>query len=214
MEHAASEEKARKTAALEASRKRSSTNTPVVDAPDSKRVKLEHDTAAATSPGFDFSSLPANLVTDLIVANLQAFTENALIGMVHAYRHKKTAPAAATPDIPGLSPTPPPTGPTRSVAESEPVMATPPPAASRAPPSEPRADRDRKPRSATPPIPASGAIKQEEPVDPLKMDIDDEEMEYEPERLNMEVRFALFCRLRHELKYATDVWRRRTCRRG
>ena len=68
MEQAAAEEKARKAAALEASRKRSSTSTPVAEAPDLKRPKLEHDVVAAnaTAPGFDFSSLPANLVTDLI----------------------------------------------------------------------------------------------------------------------------------------------------
>ena len=190
MEQAAMEEKARKAAALEASRKRTSSATPIVDIPDSKRPKLEHDTSASPASGFDFSSLPASLVTDLIVANLQAFTENALIGMVQAYRHKKTAsvapPAAPTAGIPGLSSTPPPAGPSRPMG-SESVLATPPPAATRAPPSEPRADRDRKARSPSPP--PQPQIKQEEPVDPLKMDIDDEEIEYEPERLNMEVMY-------------------------
>ena len=197
MEQAAAEEKARRAAALDASRKRSSTNTPVVEAPDSKRPKLEHDATAAVAPGFDFSALPVSLVTDLIVANLQAFTENALIGLVQAYRHKKaagpSAPAAA-PSIPGLTGTPPPSGPSRANAP-EPAAAAP-PSAPRMPPSEPRADRDRKTKSATPPVsqPAP-VVKQEEPVDPLKMDIDDEEIEYEPERLNMEVWLRLSFRL-------------------
>ncbi|RDX54248.1 hypothetical protein OH76DRAFT_1398571 [Lentinus brumalis] len=179
MEQAMAAEKARKAEAAEASRKRQTAATPVVDGPDAKRVKLEQD---APTAGFDFSALPANLVTDLIVANLQAFTENALIGLVQAYRHKKTAVPTA---IPGLSPTPPPAGPSRTIPV-EPPTPTPPPSAHRIPPSEPRADRDRKPKSASPPPPAPVVVKQE-PLDPLKMDIDDEEIEYEPDKLNLEM---------------------------
>ena len=33
----------------------------------------------------------------------------------------------------------------------------------------------------------------EEPLDPLKMDIDDEEIEYEPDKLNLEVRKTIEC---------------------
>lgn len=205
MEQAAADEKARKAA--EASRKRQTAATPVAEAPDSKRPKLEHDATAYehlkvpissssdAAPVFEFSALPASLVTDLIVANLQAFTENALIGLVQAYRHKKSSPAA----VPGLptSATPPPVGPSRPVAPpaaataaaTDQASATPPPAVPRAPPSAPRADRERKQKSATPPPPPV-AVKQEEPLDPLKMDIDDEEMEYEPDRLNLEVGFC------------------------
>ncbi|KAL1941146.1 hypothetical protein VTO73DRAFT_7358 [Trametes versicolor] len=197
MERAATEEKARKAAAAEASRKRSSTTTPVVDAPDSKRPKLQHEAApagpstaataaAATAPIFDFSSLPATLVTDLIVANLQAFTDNALLGLVQAHRHKKSGGAAA---VPTVSATPPPSAPSAPAGPSRATplaTATPPPTAPRAslPPSEPRADRKLK--SATPPPPPSAVVK-EEPVDPLKMDIDDEEIEYEPDKLNLEM---------------------------
>ncbi|KAI0352302.1 hypothetical protein OH77DRAFT_1523357 [Trametes cingulata] len=195
MDHAAQEEKARKAAAAEASRKRSSTATPVTDAPDSKRPKLEHEPtpAAGGAAGFDFSSLPAALVTDMIVANLQAFTENALIGLVQAHRHKKAAAAGAVPAAPvgpSVSATPPPSIPTGPRASSAAAQATatppPPPTAPRAsiPPSEPRADRKLK--SATPPPPPVPVVK-EEPVDPLKMDIDDEEMEYEPDKLNLEM---------------------------
>ncbi|KAI0372816.1 hypothetical protein BV20DRAFT_1034476 [Pilatotrama ljubarskyi] len=195
MERAAAEEKARKAAAAEASRKRSSTATPVTDAPDSKRPKLEHEPtpAAAGGPAFDFSSLPATLVTDMIVANLQAFTENALIGLVQAHRHKKATAAGANAAVaaaPSVSATPPPsipTGPRASSAAAQ-ATATPPPIPTgpRAsiPPSEPRADRKLK--SATPP-PRAPVVVKEEPVDPLKMDIDDEEMEYEPDKLNLEM---------------------------
>ncbi|KAH9888832.1 Symplekin tight junction protein C terminal-domain-containing protein [Cubamyces lactineus] len=189
MEQAAMEEKARKAAAAaEASRKRSSTATPVTDAPDSKRPKLEHEPTppAGTAAAFDFSSLPATLVTDLIVANLQAFTEPALMGLVQAYRHKKAGGVAVP--APPVSATPPPTAPSGSArTPSVPAQATatpPPPTGPRAarPPSEPRADR--RPKSVTPPPPA---VVKEEPLDPLKMDIDDEEIEYEPDKLNLEM---------------------------
>lgn len=186
MEQAAAEEKARKAAAAEASKKRATTATPVVEAPESKRPKLEHEAAPPPGPaGFDFSALPAALVTDLIVANLQAHTENALIGLVQAYRHKK-ANASAPADIPGLSSTPPPphAAPVEQVAPIPPPVA---PVAPRAPPSGPRADREKKQKAESPPPPPPPAIKVEEPVDPLKMDIDDGEMEYEPDRLNLEV---------------------------
>ena len=49
-----------------------------------------------------------------------------------------------------------------------------------------RARAHDAPQKDNPPPPPP-AIKVEEPVDPLKMDIDDEEMEYEPDRLNLEV---------------------------
>lgn len=178
MEQAAIAEKHRKAAAAaEASRKRSPTTAPAQDAPEAKRPKLEHDTAAASvTAGFDFTSLPASLVTDLIVANIQAFSESTLIGLVQAYRHKRSLGPTATAD----------------------AVAVP---SSRAPPDAPGPVEERRSeppmrRSSTPPqpmpapepesLPASEPIKQE-PVDPLKMDIDEEELEYEPDRLNLEV---------------------------
>ncbi|KAI0725434.1 Symplekin tight junction protein C terminal-domain-containing protein [Fomitopsis betulina] len=178
MEQAAIAEKHRKAAAAaEASRKRSPTTAPAQDAPEAKRPKLEHDTAAASvTAGFDFTSLPASLVTDLIVANIQAFSESTLIGLVQAYRHKRSLGPTATAD----------------------AVAVP---SSRAPPDAPGPVEERRSeppmrRSSTPPqpmpapepesLPASEPIKQE-PVDPLKMDIDEEELEYEPDRLNLEL---------------------------
>ncbi|TBU30651.1 Symplekin tight junction protein C terminal-domain-containing protein [Dichomitus squalens] len=183
MEQAVAEEKARRAAAAEASKKRTTTATPVTEAPESKRPKLEHEPVPALGAGgFDFSALPATLVTDLIVANLQAHTENALIGLVQAYRHKKATtsiPVPAVAEIPGLSSTPPPSR--GSTAEHVASVS-----AQRPPPSGPRADREKKAKSVTPPPPPA-PVKIEEPVDPLKMDIDDEEMEYEPDRLNLEI---------------------------
>lgn len=196
MERAAAQEKARKAEAAEASRKRAAAATPATDAPDLKRPKLEHESASAAVPAvaapsastFNFSSLPATLVTDLIVANLQAFTEPALLGLVQVHRHKKAGGAAA---VPIASATPPPSAPAGPSRAPFLATATPPPTGPRGsiPPSEPRADRKLK--SATPPPPAPvppPAVVKEEPVDPLKMDIDDEEIEYEPDKLNLEVR--------------------------
>ena len=174
MEQAAIAEKQRKAAAAaEASRKRSPPIAPAQDAPDAKRPKLEHDTAAASATaGFDFTSLPAALVTDLIVANIQAFSEATLIGLVQAYRHKRTQSATVT-------------AATVAVASAQAPPDTPGPV-------EDRRSEPPRQRSPTPPAPesrpalAAESVKQE-PVDPLKMDIDEEEMEYEPDRLNLEV---------------------------
>lgn len=145
MDRASAEEKARKAAAAEASKKR-----PVSasgEGSDSKRQKLEPDTSAAFLAGFDFTSLPVALITELVVANLQAFTEPTLHTLVQTYRDSRA------PVLPPAKPA--------SIAEPEPTAS----AAS---------------------APSAPAVKQE-PIDPLKMDIDEEEMEYEPDRLNMEV---------------------------
>ena len=174
MEQAAIAEKQRKAAAAaEASRKRSPPIAPAQDAPDAKRPKLEHDTAAASATaGFDFTSLPAALVTDLIVANIQAFSEATLIGLVQAYRHKRTQSATTTAaNVAGASAQAPPD--------------TPGPVDDRR--SEPPRRRSPTPPVPSPePVPTATPVKQE-PVDPLKMDIDEEELEYEPDRLNLEV---------------------------
>ncbi|KAH9924792.1 Symplekin tight junction protein C terminal-domain-containing protein [Fomitopsis serialis] len=165
MEQAALAEKQRKAAAAaEASRKRSSSATPAQDAPDAKRPKLDHDTAAAAgTAGFDFTGLPTALVTDLVVANIQAFSEATLIGLVQAYRHKRTQGAtAAAANV--------------AVASSQVPPDTPGPVE--------EATAEPPPRKS--PTPPPVAVKQE-PVDPLKMDIDEEEMEYEPDRLNLEL---------------------------
>ncbi|KAI6112643.1 Symplekin tight junction protein C terminal-domain-containing protein [Pisolithus sp. B1] len=151
MERASAEEKARKAAvaaaATEATRKRPPPAIPPEDQTDPKRLKAEVDSAAANSAAFlaafDFTTLPIGLVTDLIVANLQAFSEPALMNLVQSYRQSRSLP----PVPPAKPPQPP-----DSVARTE----------------------------GTP-------IVKEEPVDPLKMDIDEEEVEYEPDKLNLEL---------------------------
>lgn len=82
MEIAAHEERTRKdAAALEASRKRGlPPSTDTVEQGDAKRAKVEHtpDTLSEFLLNFDFSSLPVNLVADIVIANLQLLTEQTL----------------------------------------------------------------------------------------------------------------------------------------
>lgn len=157
MDKAAAEEKRLKAASGEGSRKRPSSSDE--QASESKRPKLEQDSVTSTSSAsflaaFDFTSLPSALITELIVANLEAFTEPALIGLVQAYRQSRGVDISATPPPSApLAPSAPPPGP-------EPTHIA---------------------QSAAPP-----AVK-DEPVDPLQMDIDEDEIEYEPDRLNLEV---------------------------
>ncbi|KAI0954916.1 hypothetical protein AcW1_006666 [Taiwanofungus camphoratus] len=171
MDQAAAEEKRRKAAATEASRKRSPSTTPVQDVPDSKRPKLEQDDAVSVAPaaafaGFDFTTLPAALVTDLVIANLQAFSEASLTGLIQAYRHKRSI------------------NPSSVSTPSTSAAAVPGPAATTTLGDLPRTDAPRR-KSPTPPL--APLIIKEEPVDPLKMDIDEEEIEYEPDKLNLEL---------------------------
>ena len=208
MEQAAVEEKQRRAA--EASRKRTASSGPSEN-PDVKRVKLD-DGAPSPLAGFDFTTLPANLVTDLIVANLQAFSEPTLISLVQGYLSRTGAPPlnippAPSPDAvppPGLSSTPSLSSIPLSAPGAGPSTPTGPSASkpSAPPPTAPRADRERAAAAAaaeapqsTPPAstPAEPVVK-DEPVDPLKMDIDDDEVEYAPEKLTDEVsRSPVFC---------------------
>ena len=157
MERALVEEKQRKAAALAAptdSKKRPPLPSDEQGS-DPKRLKLESQSAASTSASFlaafDFTSLPSSLITELIVANIEAFTEPALAALVQTYRQNRGG-------TPNASVPPPPSAPTTRHTASTP---------------------DR--RSATPPL-----VK-DEPPDPLQMDVDEEEIEYEPDRINMEV---------------------------
>lgn len=87
MEQAVHEERMRKEAvATEESRKRALPAADTTVQVDAKRVKLEHTPAVVESPdvlaaflaNFDFSTLPVGLVADLVVANLQMISEQAL----------------------------------------------------------------------------------------------------------------------------------------
>lgn len=157
MERASAEEKARRAAvaasATEATRKRPP-SAAAENPSDAKRMKVEADmstnASAAFLASFDFTTLPLSLITDLIVANLQAFTEPALLELVQTYRQSR-----------GLALRPPASRPPQPPEPTPEVMPTPGP-------------------SAEPTVKA-------EAVDPLQMDIDEEEMEYEPDKLNMEV---------------------------
>ncbi|KAJ7180551.1 Symplekin tight junction protein C terminal-domain-containing protein [Mycena filopes] len=169
MDEAAAEEKRRK--ALIASGGSDSRKRPAPTSgerpPEAKRPKLEPEapppsaTSAAFLATFDFTSLPATLITDLIVANIEAFSETALISLVQAYRQTRN---------PVPAPAAPPTIPTGPKA--------------RAIPTGPSA------RASTPEVPApppSAPVIKDEPVDPLQMDIDQDELEYEPDKLNEEL---------------------------
>ncbi|KAJ7449602.1 Symplekin tight junction protein C terminal-domain-containing protein [Mycena latifolia] len=146
-----------------------------VDRPsEPKRAKLEPD-ASATSASFlatfDFTSLPAPLITDLIVANIEAFSENALIALVQAYRQSRgIAAPAPVPPAPQATPTRP--VPTRTVPTAPSTRITTPEVQTSA--------------STSAPAPTVPIIK-DEPVDPLQMDIDQDELEYEPDKLNEEL---------------------------
>lgn len=171
MDRAAAEEKARKaaaaSAAADATRKRPSSASNE-EASASKRPKIEQNPAASTSAaflaGFDFTSLPAALITELIVANLQAFTEPALTGLVQAYRHSNV------------------------VRNVQPTITTPAPAEPAPVASSSKTAPAAAPAPAPPPV--APAVK-EEPLDPLKMDIDEDELEYEPDRINYEVSIVI-----------------------
>ena len=163
MEKAATDEKARKFALLESSRKRQQPpTTPSEEPPDLKRPKLEHENDPTTSilASVDFTQLPVSLITDLVVANLQAFTEPALLALIQTYRQSQAASAPVTAVV----------GPSTEIKAPTPI----------APPVKlPEIDHE--------PTPDAEVALIKEPVDPLKMDIDEVDLEYEPDRLNQEV---------------------------
>jgi symplekin len=166
MERAATDEKARKYALLESNRKRSQPpTTPSEEPSDPKRPKLEHENDAAATTSFlatvDFTQLPVSLITDLVVANLQAFTEPTLLALIQAYGQNQatSAPAIAV------------AGPSTEIKAPTPIAL---------PLKLPEIEHEPTPEVEAAPI-------REEPVDPLKMDIDEEDLEYEPDRLNQEV---------------------------
>ena len=184
MDKAAAEERKRK-AGLAETRKRPSSNPS--ESADNKRIKLENESTQNSSASFlaafDFTSLPASLITSLIVANLEAFTEPRLISLVDTYRQNwrlgapqppmatgpiampVPKPAAASPPIQNMSTSNIPTGPRKNAYIIDGTL--------------------------TPPPQLMAEIIKDEPVDPLQMDIDEDEFEFEPEKLNEEVcRFA------------------------
>jgi len=192
MEQAAAEERTRRAMATQAqvdSRKRPPSNAgPSED--DTKRQKVEGDPnadATALLAAFDFTTLPVPLIAELIVANLQAFSEETLQIRINAYRPTPATVAAPAPVPAGAAPV--------LAAALETAVASENAVPMKMPPTMPAADRAREralaqvaPSQAEEPS-SSNKVK-EEPVDPLQMDID-EDIEYEPEILNLEV--CAFC---------------------
>ena len=183
MDKAASDERKRKaTAIASASDNRKRPPSTSVEPTESKRQKLEIDMAANASPSFlsafDFTSLPAGLITELIVANLEAFSEPTLIGLVQTFRESRGLGASVPPSAPTLGQALPTLErdtsllPAQRVRQEDNRLGTP-----------QLRQSDSLPASETA---ASTTIK-DEPVDPLQMDIDQDEIEYEPDRLNEEV---------------------------
>ncbi|KAJ7672658.1 Symplekin tight junction protein C terminal-domain-containing protein [Mycena rosella] len=138
-----------------------------------KRAKLEPDVSATSASflaTFDFTSLPAPLITDLIVANIEAFSEDALIALVQAYRQSRNI--AAPPPVPPVP-----------QATSRPTPTRPAAAATSARIATPEVQASSSTSTPVPPV----LIVKDEPVDPLQMDIDQDELEYEPDKLNEEL---------------------------
>jgi symplekin len=154
---------------------------------DAKRQKVEVDPnadATALLAAFDFTTLPAALIAELIVANLQAFSDETLQVRINAYHRPAPAGVAAPAPVPA-SASPVSAQALETVAASENAVAV------KMPPTMPAADRarERALAQASPAQvegPSSSTVVKEEPVDPLQMDMD-EDIEYEPDRLNLEV---------------------------
>lgn len=191
MEQAATEERTRKAMATQAqadARKRPSSAVALGEE-DAKRQKVEADPntdASALLAAFDFTTLPVALITELIVTNLQAFSEEAFQARINAYRRPSLPPAT----VAAPAPVPAAAGPT-SPAALEKAVAAENVAPVKMPPTMPAADRAREralaqASSAQVDEPSSSSRVKEEPVDPLQMDMD-EEIEYEPDQLNLEV---------------------------
>ncbi|KAF9269017.1 hypothetical protein L218DRAFT_916524 [Marasmius fiardii PR-910] len=186
MEAAAVEEKKRKAAIAAGFDPRKRTSE--VDRSDVKRVKLENEGSSSANnatflSAFDFTTLPSTLITDLIVANLEAFSEATLTNLVQAYRQSKGL------NVPELAPTSalPPQAPSTVVSSSTPTTASIPNVPETTETAEPSS---RPPETSSTPPPSASVIK-DEPVDPLQMDIDQDELEYEPDRLNEELSGSL-----------------------
>ena len=187
MDKAAGEERKRKAALLE-NRKRPSSNPS--EPAENKRIKLENETTQNSSASFlaafDFTSLPASLITSLIVANLEAFTEPQLISLVDTYRQNRRL-GVTMPAQPPLAAGPIAMPVPKPAATSPPIQNVP----TSSIPTGVRNNTFVMDSTLTPPpqpmAPSPEAVIKDEPVDPLKMDIDEDEFEFEPERLNEEV---------------------------
>ncbi|KAH9965034.1 Symplekin tight junction protein C terminal-domain-containing protein [Lactifluus volemus] len=142
MEQAATEERTRKAMATQAqvdSRKRPSSAVGPGEE-DAKRQKVDEDPnadATALLATFDFTTLPVALITELVVANLQVFSEEAFQARINAYRHPPPTTVAAPAPVPAVA-TP------VSPAALENAVAADNAAPVKLPPTMPAADRARE----------------------------------------------------------------------
>ncbi|KAF8893185.1 hypothetical protein CPB84DRAFT_1848663 [Gymnopilus junonius] len=159
------------------SRKRPSST--VGEPTDNKQIKLDSEAptqasnsaaSAAFLTSFDFTSLSVPLITNLIVANLEAFTEAQLISKVNAYRQSHGPTSLPMPRLP-----------TAPELVSSTILKA---ATAAATPSAPQQDLYVVEDTTTTTLPASEPIVKAESVDPLQMNVDEDELEYEPEKLN------------------------------
>ena len=194
MEQAVADERTRKAAAAQAqadARKRPlATGTSGEE--DSKRQRVEADPnadATALLAAFDFTTLPVALITELIVANLQAFSDEVFQARINAYRRPASTSSIAAPAPVSAAASP------VSAAVLENSVTSESTASAKTPPTMPAADRARERAlvqgsSAQSDEPSSSSRVKEEPMDPLQMDMD-EDIEYEPDTLNLEVYVCL-----------------------
>jgi symplekin len=194
MDRALIEEKQRRAAS--AMHKRPAPTPTTADLPDLKRPKLDGlaasntaataglssaDTASALV-NFDFTTLAAPLITELIVANLQAFEEGELQKLVSAYLAAQSGPSSTS--SPAAVPVPPSLGTSSRSQTGTPQPSTTgksvPHATTTPLPTEPAANRAATGTRKADESSSGGGVVKEEPVDPLKMDIDDEVEEESP----------------------------------
>ncbi|KAG9104316.1 hypothetical protein FRC06_003605 [Ceratobasidium sp. 370] len=163
MEQAAQEARRKRTLEAEAaeSAKRTRLETPVAPTPPS--VPVDVPTPAPAFANFDFSTLPLALVVDILIANMQALSDERLATAISGRRAYLSMSAVATP-----------THQQSSTMDAPPLVAPAPQAPGPSP-----AQLESQTQSEPEPT-----VK-EEPLDPLKMDIDDDDLEYEPDKLNV-----------------------------
>jgi symplekin len=190
MEQAAADERTRRAKATQAqadARKRPP-STAAQGEEEAKRQKVEGDPNADTTAllaAFDFTTLPVVLIAELIVANLQAFSEETFQARINAYRRSASTGVAAPAPVPAAA------APVSTAILETAAAASENTVPVKMLPTMPAADRAREralaqASSAQVDEPSSSSRVKEEPVDPLQMDMD-EDIEYEPDRLNLEV---------------------------
>ncbi|CAE6464998.1 unnamed protein product, partial [Rhizoctonia solani] len=166
MEAAAQE--ARRKRALEAEAaneaKRTKLEPPAVPTPPSAPTPVDPPTS--TFANFDFSSLPLPLVVDILIANLSVLSDERLAGAIASRRAVLGSTGPVVPAAP-------------VVQADVPLLVAPTP---QLPVSASQLESQSQAQAQ--PAEPEPAVK-EEPLDPLKMDIDDDDLEYEPDKLNV-----------------------------